>query len=712
MTLSLHIVLPLVAFFVSLYTVMRVARYRSDPVASSFLALMAALAVWSLAVGLEHASVGLPAKVFWLKMSYFGILSVPPLWVVLTVRYVRAERWLTRRALVLMSIIPAITFVMVWTNDVHHLMWRDIWLDTSFSPPVDDVTHGAWFWFQAVYSYLLVIFGTLVLAREFRRETGVQRKWVGIMLLAALVPWAANLLYITPVSVFQVLDPTPLAFVITGLVFSLGLFRLRLFNIMPVAHEAVFSHMSDGVVVLDTDGVVVELNPAAESIVGLHRSEAIGRAYGSVFPALAGRLEFTSEYTDSQFGVSLGDGDATRHFTVSPSSIVGKGQFNGCLLLLHDDTERVRTESAVRERIRLEAELLERQRSEQLLRASEAKYRNLVQNAGSGILVSDAHGHILTANRAALTLFRYATEEEIAAASATQFFVNADDVKRLLEPIGQTGRAKGFEAPMKRMDGDAFWASLNVIVQTTESGESQYLVIVDDATARKHAERELAASRQNLRLLAQRLEEAREDERTSLARELHDQIGQTFTAIRMDLGRVMRRLGPDEQEAKALLDGIAQMVDEGTNDVRRISSELRPGALDDLGLAGALEFYLEQTGPRAGFDFTFDSDGELGGLDASRSTALFRVFQELVTNVVRHSGADRVDVSLGHSGNDCVLTISDNGCGIDTNEANNSRSLGIVGMKERLLPYDGELHFQGEPGKGTTARVIMPLTHA
>lgn len=711
MTLSLHILLPLVAFFVSLYTVMRVARYRSDPVASSFLVLMAALAAWSLAVGLEHASVELPAKVFWLKMSYFGILSVPPLWVVLTVRYVRAERWLTRRALVLMSIIPAITFVMVWTNDVHHLMWREIWLDTSFSPPVDDVTHGAWFWFQAVYSYLLVIFGTLVLAREFGRETGVHRKWVGIMLLAALVPWAANLLYITPVSVFQVLDPTPLAFVITGLVFSLGLFRLRLFNIMPVAHEAVFSHMSDGVVVLDTDGVVVELNPAAESIIGLHRAEAIGRAYGSVLPALAGRLEFTSEYTDSQFGVSLGDGDATRHFTVSPSSIVGKGQFNGCLLLLHDDTERVRTESAVRERIRLEAELLERQRSEQLLRASEAKYRNLVQNAGSGILVSDAHGHILTANRAALSIFRYATEEEIAAASAMQFFVNADDVKRLLEPIGQTGMAKGFEAPMRRRDGDAFWASLNAIVQITESGERQYLVIVDDATARKHAERELAASRQNLRLLAQRLEEAREDERTSLARELHDQIGQTFTAIRMDLGRVVRRLGPDEQEAKALLDGITQMVDEGTNDVRRISSELRPGALDDLGLAGALEFYLEQTGPRAGFDFTFDSDGELSGLDASRSTALFRVFQELVTNVVRHSGADRVDVSLGHSGNDCVLTVSDNGCGIDTNEANNSRSLGIVGMKERLLPYDGELHFQGEPGKGTTARVIMPLAH-
>jgi PAS domain S-box-containing protein len=697
---------------VALYTVMRVVRYRGDPVASSFLVLMAALAVWSLAVGLERASVGLPAKVFWLKMSYFGILSVPPLWVVLTLRYVRAERWLTRRALVLMAIIPAITLVMVWTNEAHHLMWQDIWLDTSFSSPVDDVTHGAWFWFQAAYSYLLVVFGTLVLAREFVRQTGIHRKWVGIMLLGALVPWVANLLYITPVPVFDVLDPTPLAFVITGLVFSLGLVRLRLFNIMPVAHEAVFAHMSDGVVVLDTDGVVVELNPAAESIIGLHRSEAIGRAYGSVFPALAGRLEFTSEYTDSQFAVSLGHGDATRHFTVSPSSIAGKGQFNGCLLLLHDDTERVRTESAVRERIRLEAELLERQRSEQLLRASEAKYRNLVQNAGSGILVSDVDGRILTANRAALTLFRYATEEAIAAASAEQFFVNADDVKRLLEPIGQMGVARGFEVPMRRRDGTVFWAALNVIVQTTESGESQYLVIVDDATARKQAERELAASRQNLRLLAQRLEEAREDERTSLARELHDQVGQTFTAIRMDLGRVMRRLGPNEQEAKALLDGITQMVDEGTNDVRRISSELRPGALDDLGLEGALEFYLEQTGPRAGFDFTFDCDGEPCGLDASRSTALFRVFQELVTNVVRHSGASRVDVSLGHSENSCVLTVSDNGCGIDTSEANTSRSLGIVGMRVRLLPYDGELYFCGEPGTGTTARVTMPLTHA
>jgi len=703
-----HIHLPLAAFFAALVMVVVVARHRTMPIATTFSVLMLSLAVWSLAVVLEHASLELSAKIFWLKMSYLGILSLPLAWLVLTLRYANREQWLTRRNLALLAVLPTITLVMVWTNDAHHLMWKDIWLDTSYSPPIDDVTHGAWFWIQAAYSYLLIFLGTLVLARVYLHASTVHRKQVGVMLVGALVPWVANFLFITRTGPFQVLDPTPLAFAITGVAFSWGLFRLRLLDIMPIAHEAIFRNMVDGVVVLDAQGRIADLNPAAQRIVARARAGAVGQPYGVVLPALAGRLQLGPESTERQYSVSLGEGPALRHYAVRVSPIITKGRLGGHLVLLHDDTGRVKAVAESEVRVRLEAELLERRRSEKTLSASEAKYRNLVENAATGIVVSSREGRILSANRAALRDFGYESEDDIGEVPAAELFAEPDDTRRLAGPIEDRGIARGFEARMKRRDGTSFWASLNVITQVAESGEWQYVALIDDVTDRKQAENELAQSREDLRLLAQRLEQAREDERTGIARELHDQVGQTFTALRLDIGRLKRSPGGERPEVLALLDGMDSMVSTGADDVRRISSDLRPGALDDLGLAGAIEWQLDQFRPRTELVFTFKSDGEDCSLDAARSTALFRVFQELVTNVVRHAGAQKVDVSLRRENGVVVLTVRDDGRGIDAAEIGDRHSIGIVGMRERLLPYGGELYLEGAPGKGTTARVTMP----
>jgi len=703
-----HIYLPLAAFLAALVMVVVVARHRTMRIETTYSVLMSTLAVWSLAVVLEHASVELAAKIFWMKMSYLGILSLPISWLVLTLRYANKEQWLSRRNLVLLAVLPTITLVLVWTNDMHHLMWKDIWLDTSYSPPIDDVTHGAWFWIQAAYSYLLIFLGTLVLARVYLHASTVHRKQVGVMLVGALVPWVANILYITPIRLFQVLDPTPLAFAITGVAFSWGLFRLRLLDIMPIAQETVFRNMVDGVVVLDAQGRIAELNPSAQRIVARARAGAVGQPYGVVLPTLAGRLQLGPESTELQCSVSLSEGPTLRHYAVRVSPIITKGRLGGHLVLLHDDTGRVRAEAESRERVRLEAELLERRRSEKTLTASEAKYRNLVENAATGVIVSSREGRILSANRTALETLGYESEEEFRKVSIMELYVNLDDRWRLLSQIDETGVVKGFETRMKRRDGTEFWASLNVIIQTAESGERQHLAMVDDVTGRKQAENELAESRGQLRLLAQRVEEAREEERTSIARELHDQVGQTFTALKLDIGRLRRSAGGERPEMLALLDGMDSMVSTGADDVRRISSELRPGALDDLGLAGAVEWQLDQLRPRTDLVLAFGCDEGDCELDAARSTALFRVFQELITNVVRHAGAKKVDVSLRRENGAVVLTVRDDGRGIDVAQVNDRHSLGIVGMRERLLPYGGELHVEGVPGKGTTARVTMP----
>ncbi len=136
------ILLPLLALFIALIIIARVWRYRTRPVAVVFLVMMLALAEWSLAAFLEHASTELPAKVFWIKMTYFGITTMPVAWLVFAFRYTNREKWLTRRNVAILTILPMVTLVMVWTNNMHHLMWKDIWLDTSSSIPTDAVTHS------------------------------------------------------------------------------------------------------------------------------------------------------------------------------------------------------------------------------------------------------------------------------------------------------------------------------------------------------------------------------------------------------------------------------------------------------------------------------------------------------------------------------------------------------------------------------------------
>jgi len=323
----------------------------------------------------------------------------------------------------------------------------------------------------------------------------------------------ANFLYITGIGPFSVVDPTPLAFAISGVAFLWGLTRLQLLDIMPIAHEAIFKNMVDGVIVLDTQNRVIELNPAAQRIVGRKKSDTIGQPYSLVLPGQAGLLPLKPEMTETQAVIALGEGQTQRYYGVSISPINTKQRFSGHLVLLHDDTERVKAEVESRERVRLETELIERKRAEETLEASEAKFRNLVENAATGILATLPDGRILSANKAALEIYGYDSEEELTRASVLALYVNPDDREELLKLMEKKGVAKGFEVRMKHKNGSPFWASLNVITQITESGEKQFLSIVEDITDRKQAAVELSRLNAELRSLNLRLE-AKVEERT------------------------------------------------------------------------------------------------------------------------------------------------------------------------------------------------------
>jgi len=239
------------------------------------------------------------------------------------------------------------------------------------------------------------------------------------------------------------------------------------------------------------------------------------------------------------------------------------------------------------------------------------------------------------------------------------------------------------------------------------------VVVFRDISERRQREEELNRSRDQLRLLAAHLQGVREEERTRIAREVHDQLGQMLTGLRMDTAWIEKRIEALDDPATrapmgAKLTSMFALLDQMVKTVRRISSELRPGVLDDLGLAPALEWQAREWQERTGIECAVSS--ELGGVKVAcePGTALFRVFQETLTNVARHAGATRVAARLGVEAGAIVLEIRDNGRGITADEVRNSKSLGLLGMRERAKMLGGEFRIAGEPARGTTVTVRIP----
>lgn len=251
-----------------------------------------------------------------------------------------------------------------------------------------------------------------------------------------------------------------------------------------------------------------------------------------------------------------------------------------------------------------------------------------------------------------------------------------------------------------------------IVTATPFRGVSGELIgIVEDfkdISARKRGEEELKQSRRQLRELASYLESAREKERTRIAREIHDELGQALTALKMELHWCFDRMPEDDKELVEGAQKLSQLLDENVHLVQRISSELRPGMLDLLGLSAAIEWQAAQFRDRTGIKCDFISVPEETVLDETTSTAIFRIFQESCTNIVRHANATKIEIVLKATPEEVELRISDNGKGITDEEISNPKSFGLMGIRERALSLGGEAEISGVENSGTTVWVRIP----
>jgi PAS domain S-box-containing protein len=289
-------------------------------------------------------------------------------------------------------------------------------------------------------------------------------------------------------------------------------------------------------------------------------------------------------------------------------------------------------------------------------------------------------------------------------------------VKALLECRG----AQEFEVEYRvvRPDATVRWIRTRGIPVRDESGRFYRVAVIgEDVTERKDAEEKLKASTEQLRTLSARIQSAREEEGIRIARAIHDELGSALTSLRWDLERIAETLSDPERrsqigdlEEKTV--AMLELIDATISVVRRIASELRPDVLDLLGLAEAITWQGQQFQDRTGVLVRCDSAVDDLDLDQEQSTALFRIFQEALTNILRHARAATVDVTMVEEAGQFVLTIRDNGRGITEDEKSGKSAIGLLGMRERVHLIGGEIDIAGVEGQGTVVTVRLPIARA
>ncbi len=350
-------------------------------------------------------------------------------------------------------------------------------------------------------------------------------------------------------------------------------------------------------------------------------------------------------------------------------------------------------------------DITDKRNAELELKRNEEKYRTLVEQAVDAIALYDLNGNILDVNSGTTALLGY-SKEELATMNLGQILLPEDMIENPIRyDILQKNESTVKERRMRRKDGTIVVTE----VRSQQLPDGRFLSVVRDMSERIMTQEELQASYKAVRKLTAHLQNVREEERSDIAREIHDELGQQLTVLKMDVSWINKRLTDADDAMKEKLRELLTMLDNTVRTVRRISSELRPSLLDDLGLIAAMEWQLNEFEKRSGIQTRLFAPEKEVNLSGPVKTALFRIFQESLTNVARHAEAKNISINLEQKNDSFVLSIADDGKGFDRQKVAEKRTLGILGMNERTAMIGGQYEIVSEPGKGTRVSVSVPL---
>ena len=493
LNLTLYSYLLLLVFFTSLSLAIYAGKNREKRGAIELIFLAAGIGIWSLGYAFELGAAGLATKILWAEVEYLGIVTVPLAWLLLVLRYTGRERWITRRNLCLLAIIPLVTLALVWTNEAHGLVWASTTLNAEGSFLFLVLDYGPWFWVNWVYSYVVLLTGTLLLGSMFSRSSRVYLGQRAALLVTILTPWLGNAVYVLNFGPLPNLDFTPFGFLLSAVALTFGLLRFQFLDLIPVAHRSIVESMTEKVVVVDLENRIVEINPAAQRILKHTADSAVGQSATKIVPGWSSLLEDYQMSGRTEGDIRLGDGPDQRTYDPILSLLKdSRGRDLGYLLALHDVTERTQQLDTVARKLR---------EREQALLQSEEYFRSLLQYASDIITVMDASGAILYESPSVKQILGYSPEEMLGTKALD--YVHPEDLEEVVEALQEKVDARharstlGFRFRAK----DGSWRYLEAVASNQLGNPSVDGLVVNsrDVTSRKRAENELRRAEERYR---------------------------------------------------------------------------------------------------------------------------------------------------------------------------------------------------------------------
>lgn len=372
-----------------------------------------------------------------------------------------------------------------------------------------------------------------------------------------------------------------------------------------------------------------------------------------------------------------------------------------------DYTKEIEKEVKIKTK-ELRGEISKHKKAEEALQNADRNWRDSFNSLEDVMLIIDKDYNIENINKNGLKLLGKKREEIIG--KKCYQTIHGEKKPRKFCPFKLTLKTKKASSVERYVNKLGKHFSINTSPIFNEKGEIiEFVDLMRDITEPKKAEEELKNSQKQLRDLTAHLQSVREQERTSIAREIHDELGQVLTALKMDLSWLNKRLPEDQKELSKKTESMNKLIDSTIKTVQKISTELRPDLLDDLGLTAAIEWQAGEFSNRTGTKCKVSADFEEDILNDDSKIIIFRIFQETLTNVGRHAEATKVKVNLREKKRELVLKVSDNGKGIEEEHISDLESFGLIGIKERARFLGGEVMIEGIEGKGTTVIVSIPL---
>ncbi len=465
---------------------------------------------------------------------------------------------------------------------------------------------------------------------------------------------------------------------------------------MKTSFQKILNDFPSAFCLLNEEGILLETNYSFLSLTGLTKDNIIGKPFSFCF-----KEENKNDIDELIKLNSLVEKKITllnnevKHFEFSSSSFYDGKNSRLTLLMIKDISDKKKFIDD--------------------LYKSEQRYKELFNNTNDAVFVCYINygktlSNFVEVNNVACKRLGYSKEELLDTNPGSVVFGNFEgEVGNIIDRLFSEGQVI-FEVVHLTKNEEKIPAEISA--HLFNYNERPALIAISrDLTERQRVENQLLLTTEQLRNLASRLQLIREEERTVIAREIHDELGQALTVLKIQVSLLAKKLEENQTQLKDKTLSISQLLDQTITSVQKITTKLRPGILDELGLVAAIEWQTQDFEQRTNIVCDVNLLKEEISLDQEISTAVFRIFQEALTNVARHANASKVKIQLTEFKNTLILEVTDNGKGITQSQVNNPQSLGLLGIKERVLLFGGKVEIKSSMKSGTTVKVEIPFNN-